>query len=321
MLQESLLGPEALGNSLAQAAARTSDLVLVLSREGVVRFANPAARTALANEGLPGQSLVELVEILSRDPLQAALEKAVAGTVAHVVLRFLEPPTELDATLTSAADGARDLVMFARRRPLERELAVRLEELNRRYVDKVRELASLTGRLREAAVTDQLTNLFNRRAFLDRAEAEWVRSHRHVQPLSVVVLDIDVFKTVNDRFGHATGDMVLKHFGVLLRITVRGSDIPARIGGEEFVALLPHTDVRGAALLAERLRFRLAEHAFDLGDKGVLQVTCSAGVAGSEGARGFAEMLGDADAALYRAKADGRDCVCVAEPRVSSDAA
>jgi diguanylate cyclase (GGDEF)-like protein len=307
-----------LAASLAGAFERTADPTLVVSREGVVHRANGAATAAFAAGDLTGQCLVEVVCLLSRDLLQAALARAADGEASRAQVFTLPPPQELEAVL--APDGSGNVVVVARQKVLPAELSERMSELNRRYMEKVRELASLTGRLREAAITDPLTNLFNRRAFLDRAEVEWIRARRHGHPLCLVVLDLDSFKTINDRYGHAVGDEVLRHFALLLRMTVRTSDIPARFGGEEFVALLPQADMEGARQLAERVRQRLSGQAVPLSTGGEIRVTCSAGIGSSEGCLTLHEVLVAADRALYEAKNTGRDRVCIAAAP-ASDAA
>ncbi len=297
----------ALGASFASALERSNDVVAVLTPRGVVQWGNEAARSALGVEPV-GQCLVDLADALSRD----ALERALAGQASApepFTLFLSQPARELEVTVTP--DGSGLLVLVGRPRALPPPLCERLDDLNRRYVEKVRELASLTGRLREAAVTDSLTNLFNRRAFLDQAEVEWERTRRHGALLGIVMFDLDHFKEVNDRHGHAAGDLVLRSFSLILRTTVRMNDIPARYGGEEFVALLPQTDLEGAVLLAERVRQRFAEQPVEIPGAGPVTVTCSAGVGRSEGYLSLQEALVAADRALYQAKQDGRDCVRV----------
>src|SRR5262249_16593769 len=105
--------------------------------------------------------------------------------------------------------------------------------LNRRYQESLAQLASLTGKLSELATTDSPTGLFNRRAFMDRAEAEWQRRIRYKNMVGCVMLDVDHFKSVNDTHGHAAGDAVLQHVGALMRASLRTSDLSARVGGDE----------------------------------------------------------------------------------------
>lgn len=297
---------------LVDAVERTASMVLVLSVEGVVLHANAGARALLDNEP-EGQSLVEMVDALSSERVSEALVRAGGGTAATVEAT-LPGARAVEFAFCPVRVGDRPRVLATGRpQMLDASVKDRLSELNRRYDEKVRELASLTGKLRELATTDALTNLFNRRAFMERAGVEWTRAQRHGTPLSCVLFDLDEFKDINDRYGHAVGDEVLRVFGSLLRASVRASDIPARFGGEEFVALLPLTEESGAMLLAERVRTRFFEHpVFDAQGRQV-RVTCSAGVASSlSGYRSLAELLSQADTALYKAKHGGRDRVMAA---------
>lgn len=163
-------------------------------------------------------------------------------------------------------------------------------------------------------VTDPLMEIYNRRYFDRCIEQEFARAVRYGLPLSLVLLDIDHFKRINDTFGHLAGDMVLKGIGALLKANVRGVDIPARYGGEEVVVVLPHTDGPAAAVLAERLRKKVEEHPFPARAAGVaggtFRCTVSVGVASiaqdCADARRLVEL---ADAAMYQAKQQGRNRV------------
>lgn len=159
------------------------------------------------------------------------------------------------------------------------------------------------------ATRDPMTGMLNRRAFFVRAGVEWARSLRSRQPLSVVTADIDFFKKVNDTYGHHVGDLVIKDFALRASRMLRVPDILARFGGEEFVILLPDTDLANARHVAERIRKEVATHR----DKALPTYTASLGVAVAQGAPGNAgdieALIAAADAALYRAKQGGRNRV------------
>lgn len=163
--------------------------------------------------------------------------------------------------------------------------------------------------LRQAVSCDHLTGLANRRAFYDAAEHELTRWQRLPRPLSLVLIDADHFKAVNDRHGHASGDAVLRHLAIALGATFRAMDVIARVGGEEFAVLLPGTSIEGAEAVASRLCQTIAAQAVDVG--GVqITYTVSAGIATMEaGVDGIEALMKRADAALYRAKGDGRNRV------------
>ena len=166
--------------------------------------------------------------------------------------------------------------------------------------------------LRKLATVDGLTGVNNRRHFLEMAEAEWSRFQRYQRPLSIVMFDIDHFKSVNDRFGHDAGDAVLVEFAKVCRGMTRVSDIVGRLGGEEFAMLLPETDLSAAWAVAERLRQSVEEHAIDVGGQ-MLSITVSAGVApATVSMSGIPRLMKSADEALYTAKHGGRNQVVAA---------
>lgn len=167
--------------------------------------------------------------------------------------------------------------------------------------------------INEEADTDPLTKLPNRRAF-DRQTAERFRRANQTRlPVSLIVMDIDHFKSINDRFGHRTGDVVLEGVGSLLLEMVRKQDVPARFGGEEFCVLLPGTDSTGATLFAEGMRTALALKKFE-GLPADQNVTASFGVTERQSGQDFEEVYAAADRALYQAKNSGRNCTRSAAP-------
>ncbi len=164
----------------------------------------------------------------------------------------------------------------------------------------------------DAARKDPITRCFNRSYFDQRLLAEVARAQREDRTISLLMLDLDHFKTINDRFGHAAGDATLRAVGQTLATATRFEDVVARYGGEEFAVLLPGTTPLGAALLAQRMRSAIAELTIEV-DAHVLRATASLGVASLErGHRGSPEALvRAADDALYAAKHSGRNRVCI----------
>ncbi len=182
-------------------------------------------------------------------------------------------------------------------------------------------LAQLTARLQALSTTDALTGIPNRRALDERLDNEIERSKRYGNPFAVVMIDLDRFKGLNDRYGHVAGDAMLREVAHLLDMEKRRGDTVARYGGEEFVALLPHADAAAAQAWSERARTRIATTAVQLGGV-LLRTTASFGVATSDG-RNLTDgnaILAAADQALYQAKESGRNRVVVAPPeRVEDD--
>jgi diguanylate cyclase (GGDEF)-like protein len=176
-------------------------------------------------------------------------------------------------------------------------------------------------RLRLSGLTDGLTGLYNRRYLEMRLAAEVARARRHEQPLSCLFFDADHFKQVNDTHGHAVGDLALVTLAGSIRRQLRAGDLATRYGGEEIAVLLPHTELRDAALLAERIRSRIAAKPLRLPGGDQLQLTVSIGVAELQDDPNLdhralaAQLLEQADQALYRAKQGGRNRVTCATPR------
>ena len=191
--------------------------------------------------------------------------------------------------------------------PQELAARARTQIRRKRYTDYLRD--NLDHSL-ELAVTDQLTGLHNRRYMAGQLEALMRRANQGGEPVSLLVIDIDHFKKVNDSFGHDVGDEVLAEFAVRLASNVRAIDLPVRHGGEEFVVVMPETDLTVATTVAERLRRRIATEPFPVqGGTNNLEVTISIGISALGKDDTAANILKRADAALYRAKRDGRNRV------------
>jgi len=178
-----------------------------------------------------------------------------------------------------------------------------------RMAELTREIHEKNKLLEELSLTDPLTTLANRRAFEQWANREFIGAVRHRFGFWLVMADLDKFKGINDNYGHAAGDEVLKRFAAVLRENTRASNICARLGGEEFLIGLSHVDGTGVSILIERLRSTFAGERFGFAPE--LRITASFGVAGlSDGeATDLNELLSLADAALYSAKQQGRNRV------------
>jgi len=190
---------------------------------------------------------------------------------------------------------------------------VRTQLRKKRYADRLRHNVQLSL---EMAITDQLTGLHNRRYMSRHLDALLENAKKNARPLAFVIMDIDFFKAVNDSHGHDVGDEVLKEFASRIAANVRGIDLACRYGGEEFVVVMPDTDVAFAYAIAERLRHSIETTPIPISRAPhTLNITISIGIARSEGENDTAEaLLYRADQALYRAKRSGRN-------RVVADAA
>ncbi len=176
---------------------------------------------------------------------------------------------------------------------------------------KNRQLEELLDKVNYMAITDALTGLYNRRKFHDTLAGEFERARRYKTPFSLVMIDIDHFKRINDDHGHNAGDVVLKQVSALLLKSVREIDTVSRFGGEEFMVILPSTDSSSAKVVAERMRDMIASFPFQDINR---PITVSIGIAGmpDERLRNEDLMIRCADIALYRAKQSGRNRVEVA---------
>jgi two-component system cell cycle response regulator len=294
---------------------RQASLALIddaLGREhGIETQADPQEALFRIAEGNYDLLMLSL-ELQGFDALRLVGQVRSLERTRHLPILLITDPGQ-DARLLRGFDlGANDYILRSADRN-ELIARVRTQVRRRRYAERLRDNVQYSM---ELAVTDPLTNLFNRRYMESHVGTLVERSAARGKPLSVLILDIDYFKSINDTYGHDAGDDVLREFADRLKASIRGIDLACRYGGEEFVVVMPDTDVGIAALVAERIRRRIAGAAFPI-DQGrrTIEVTISVGIAGRLGTQDNAsQMLKRADEALYRAKRDGRN-------RVVADAA
>jgi diguanylate cyclase (GGDEF)-like protein len=178
------------------------------------------------------------------------------------------------------------------------------------YQKTIEELQVEVARLTEQAQTDALTHLFNYRFFVDALQREMERAQRSLQPMCMIMIDVDFFKKLNDRWGHEIGNQALQHIAKIIHHTVRKLDIACRFGGEEFVVILPNTDIRQSVYVAKRIREVIEQSPLSVsGD--LINMTASLGVDEykancSDTQDGFVERV---DSWLYKAKQSGRNQV------------
>lgn len=221
---------------------------------------------------------------------------------------LLTARTDIDSRVEGLRIGADDYIT----KPFdERELLARVANMVsiKRMHDEVN---AAKARLERLAIRDEMTGLYNYRYLQSRLSEEFKRAERYREPLSCAMIDIDHFKTFNDRFGHDVGDKVLKEVAQRLLEAVREVDVVARYGGEEFLLVLPSTHLSGALTVAERVWRLIGKRDFSW-DGHTERITVSIGVAlyPSRGVSSRDALLKAADRALYRAKEDGRDRICV----------
>jgi diguanylate cyclase (GGDEF)-like protein len=290
-------------------------LVEVLAREGYAVEAAMEGRDAIRKVRTDPPDLVLLDMILpDMDGLEVLrLVKALPDDQFIPVI-ILSAKADLDSKVTGLRIGADDFLAkpFAEAEILARCAAMlRIKSLQ----DQLRRAQK---ELEERSVTDGLTGLKNRRFLDERLAEEFKRAQRYADPVSLVMIDLDHFKQVNDRYGHPAGDVVLRGAANLIRGSIRDPDICARYGGEEFAVILPKTHLSGALVVAERIWRELAERAHVL-EAGVLggpaevKVTASLGIAfyPAKDITSPELLLRFADEALYQAKKAGRNQICL----------
>ncbi|MDA8164522.1 MAG: diguanylate cyclase [Desulfobacteraceae bacterium] len=273
----------------------TADLIQNAGPDGRLLYVNPAWRKTLGygTDEIFRLNVIDIIHPEQRPRCREMFRRIIAGEkVEKIETAFL------------AKDGRKVLVAgnasckYAEGKPL----------YTRGIFHDITERKELELRLRSMATTDELTGAYNRRMFDEILCKQMSRAERQGEPLSMVMLDIDHFKKINDNFGHVAGDEVLRSLAALLRENIRDMDFFARWGGEEFIILLPATPPEAARHLAERLRHIVAGHGF--GQVG--PVTISLGVARYRQGEPREALLRRADESLYDAKRTGRNKVVMA---------
>jgi diguanylate cyclase len=232
-----------------------------------------------------------------------ALVTLAAHATMLILLLLRNPRMEAGAALTEFAVLMVVLPWFA-------AMGGYVSRLRSRLADSNRELQAAYERIEGLAMRDELTGAYNRRYLMEVLKREGARAERLRRPLSVCILDVDHFKSINDTLGHAAGDAVLRKLPELLGAGIRAVDVLGRYGGEEFLLVLPDTDVKGACALAERARAAVAEAQVPQLPAG-RRVSVTIGVAQLGSGETVNAALGRADRALYDGKAAGRNRVVV----------
>jgi len=291
----------------------------VLAREGYVVSGASGGKEAIRKVRTDPPDLVLLDMILpDMDGLEVLRIVKARPEDQFIPVIILSVKSDLDSKVTGLRIGADDFLAkpFAEAEILARCAAMlRIKQLQER-------LHEVQRKLEEQSITDSLTGLKNRRFFDERLHEEFRRAQRYGDYLSLIMLDLDHFKKVNDRFGHPSGDAVLREASSLIRASIRDPDICARYGGEEFAVILPKTHMSGALAVAERIWRELDAKEYVIPPNGpvvdaaatrTVRVTASLGIAfyPSKDITTGELLLRFADQALYQAKRAGRNTICL----------
>jgi two-component system cell cycle response regulator len=279
--------------SAALAATQSVD-VETAPRDAIFRAAETAYDVVLISLGFKDFDALRLCGQLR------SLERT-----RNVPIILVADPQERERLLRGLELGVNDYLT----RPVDRNellARVRTQIKRKRFADAMRETVHASM---QAAIVDPLTGVNNRRYLDSHLAALLAQAAAQRKPAAVMLLDIDHFKAVNDTYGHEAGDAVLRGFAARVKSTLRGADLVARMGGEEFVVAMPDTSLDIARKVAERLREAVAAAPFSIRDDLALSITVSVGVAARGDSGDAEELLRRADKALYRSKAEGRNRV------------
>ncbi|MBI4443089.1 MAG: sensor domain-containing diguanylate cyclase [Acidobacteria bacterium] len=291
------------------------DCVVLLDQKWSLLYANPAFRERFCGTQEPvGGNFLSYLDSSSTDRVRQMLPQLLQGmrqvelnhrtsdsNITPLFYSFFPLPSPSPATTWIAGIG--------RDRTADLGTLLEIIQLNIELERKQKELSEANARLEQLAITDQITQLYNRHYFFQVSQHFWEEARRYKLPLSTIMMDLDNFKGVNDNYGHLFGDHVLEEVSQRLRINTRKSDILARFGGEELILLAPNTDIQTAMVLGERLRIAVSSEAYVMGSC-TANVTASLGISGTDLAHfeSFEALLDSSDRALYAAKRAGKNC-------------
>jgi diguanylate cyclase (GGDEF)-like protein len=316
-ISNSLTGVAATGFSLLQ---NLPDYFVVMATDWSMVHANPSFQARLCPAGLPAAA--KFHDFLDTPSKQRVVNMDAFFTEARRI--DLNHRTADGATITvhycfyplrSEEYGRPLLAGIGRDRAGDLATLLEVIQLNLELGHREKQLEEANARLELLSHTDQLTQLYNRHYFFQVAQHFWEEARRYKLPLTLMMMDLDEFKNINDQNGHLFGDYVLQQSSVRLKGNTRKSDILARYGGEEFVLLASNTDLQTGLVLGERLRMAAGSEPYVMGNVSA-SVTISIGISGTEldDFQSFEQLLDSSDKALYAAKAAGRNRVVQYSP-------
>jgi diguanylate cyclase (GGDEF)-like protein len=248
------------------------------------------------------------------DGLEACRRLKESSLTSDIPIIFLSARDETDIKVNGLTLGANDYIIkpFKAEELMARvDVAIRLKRERDRLREAASEASHAAEQAQEKALTDALTGLLNRYGLQRAISRELAHARRYLRPLSCLMIDIDHFKQINDSHGHLAGDTAIQQVGKILAELTRRSDMVFRYGGEEFIILLPETDIEGASALGEKIRVVAESRIFGDGER-IFNLTLSLGAAMLEEGESGNDMIARADVALYNAKEKGRNRIEIA---------
>jgi diguanylate cyclase (GGDEF)-like protein len=292
------------------------DYVVVVDADWCVHYVNPSFQERFGPAGpVPGTKFFSFLDAPSAVRVGEMQAQLLQGA-RQIELNHLTPEARTVTLhycffpLPARADGRSLVAGIGRDRAGDLATLLEIIQLNLELERSKKELSEANARLELLAMTDQITQIYNRHYFFQVSQHFWEEAKRYKLPLTLMMMDIDNFKVVNDSYGHLFGDFVLQQASARLKTKTRKSDILARYGGEEVVLLAPNTDIQTGLVLAERLRLAVGSEPFNMGNCSA-SVTISIGISATELGEfpDFEHLLESGDQALYAAKRAGKNCV------------
>jgi diguanylate cyclase (GGDEF)-like protein len=283
-----------------------------LQREGyrVLTAQNGREAVEKTAEALPDLAILDVM-MPEMDGLEACRLIKENERTRDIPVIFLSARDETEMKVSGLSLGANDYISkpFKAEELIARvDVAIRLKRERDQLRTSAEEATARAEMAQERAMTDALTGLLNRYGLQHVLAREHAEARRYDRPLSCLVIDLDNFKTINDTYGHAAGDLALQQIASILKEAVRRSDTVFRYGGEEFLVLLPETDLDGATALGEKIRASASSRPFGDGER-IFNLTLSAGASSLCAGESGNDMIARADMALYQAKEQGRNRV------------
>ncbi|MBI2818851.1 MAG: diguanylate cyclase [Acidobacteria bacterium] len=297
------------------------DYVVVLERDWSVHYANPSFQVRFCPAGMDAEKkFFDYLDTPSNRRVRE-MEPQFFFESRRIDLNHITPESSTATVhycfFPLPVEDSRKPLVAGVGRDRAGDLATLLEviQLNLELGHREKQLQEANARLEVLSNTDQITQIYNRHYFFQVAQHFWEEARRYKLPLTVMMMDLDDFKAVNDHHGHLFGDHVLQQASARLKSNTRKSDILARYGGEEIVLLAPNTDLQTGLVLSERLRLAVGSEPYVMGNCSAT-VTISVGISGTELGEfpSFEELLDSSDRALYGAKSAGKNQVCQYAP-------